>query len=143
VFPTHSNSVSNQNGINAALSQVTADNWRWHVFDTIKGGDWLGDQTAINYMCKNAPLMVRELQGLGVEFRKNEAGKLDQGRLGGHSINYGYGDVAHRSVYTVSNENGHSLVHSFLDRALDFDTSFFVEYFALDLLMGKKNTFIN
>ena len=138
LFPTRSHTVAAQGGINAALGNMTEDDWRWHAYDTIKGSDWLGDQDAIQYMCKNAPESVIELENLGMPFSRTDNGKIYQRAFGGQSLNYGEGGQAYRCA-AVADRTGHSMLHTLYGNSLKYDNiSFFVEYFGLDLIMDKN-----
>ncbi|XP_057394921.1 succinate dehydrogenase [ubiquinone] flavoprotein subunit, mitochondrial isoform X1 [Balaenoptera acutorostrata] len=134
LFPTRSHTVAAQGGINAALGNMEEDNWRWHFYDTVKGSDWLGDQDAIHYMTEQAPASVVELENYGMPFSRTEGGKIYQRAFGGQSLQFGKGGQAHRCC-CVADRTGHSLLHTLYGRSLRYDTSYFVEYFALDLLM--------
>ncbi|VDN26516.1 unnamed protein product [Dibothriocephalus latus] len=134
LFPTRSHTVAAQGGINAALGNMEKDDWRYHMFDTVKGSDWLGDQDAIYYMCEQAPKAVIELENYGMPFSRTEDGKIYQRAFGGQSINYGKGGQAHRCC-AVADRTGHSLLHTLYGRSLRYSTDYFIEYFALDLLM--------
>uniref|UniRef100_A0A7N8X3J1 Succinate dehydrogenase [ubiquinone] flavoprotein subunit, mitochondrial n=1 Tax=Mastacembelus armatus TaxID=205130 RepID=A0A7N8X3J1_9TELE len=143
LFPTRSHTVAAQGGINAALGNMEEDDWRWHFYDTVKGSDWLGDQDAIHYMTEQAPAAVVELENFGMPFSRTEDGKIYQRAFGGQSLKYGKGGQAHRCC-CVADRTGHSLLHTLYGRSLRYDTSYFVEYFALDLLMenGEMDPFI-
>uniref|UniRef100_A0A8C9X965 Succinate dehydrogenase [ubiquinone] flavoprotein subunit, mitochondrial n=1 Tax=Sander lucioperca TaxID=283035 RepID=A0A8C9X965_SANLU len=134
LFPTRSHTVAAQGGINAALGNMEGDDWRWHFYDTVKGSDWLGDQDAIHYMTEQAPAAVVELENFGMPFSRTEDGKIYQRAFGGQSLKFGKGGQAHRCC-CVADRTGHSLLHTLYGRSLRYDTSYFVEYFALDLLM--------
>lgn len=134
LFPTRSHTVAAQGGINAALANMTEDDWRWHFYDTVKGADWLGDQDAIEYMCKEAPKAVLELEAYGMPFSRTEEGKIYQRAFGGQSLNFGKGGQAYRCA-AVADRTGHSMLHTLYGQALRYNTMFFVEYFALDLIM--------
>uniref|UniRef100_A0AA85JMM6 Succinate dehydrogenase [ubiquinone] flavoprotein subunit, mitochondrial n=1 Tax=Trichobilharzia regenti TaxID=157069 RepID=A0AA85JMM6_TRIRE len=134
LFPTRSHTVAAQGGINAALGNMESDDWRYHMYDTVKGSDWLGDQDAIQYMCEEAPKAVIELENYGVPFSRLENGKIYQRAFGGQSIDYGRGGQAHRCC-AVADRTGHSLLHTLYGRSLRYDASYFIEYFVLDLLM--------
>ncbi len=139
LFPTRSHTVAAQGGINAALGNVTKDDWRWHAYDTIKGSDWLGDQDAIQYMCKNAPETVIELENMGMPFSRTEEGKIYQRAFGGQSLDYGKGGQAYRCA-AVADRTGHSMLHTLYGNSLKYDNiSFFIEYFGLDLLKDKHD----
>merc|ERR1719487_3121020 len=134
LFPTRSHTVAAQGGINAALGNMTEDDWRWHMYDTVKGSDWLGDQDAIHYMCKEAPRAVLELESYGMPFSRTEDGKIYQRAFGGQSLKYGKGGQAYRCA-AAADRTGHAMLHSLYGRSLAFDTTYFIEYFALDLIM--------
>jgi len=134
LFPTRSHTVAAQGGINAALGNMEPDDWRWHMYDTVKGSDWLGDQDAIHYMTKEAPAAVIELENYGMPFSRTPEGKIYQRAFGGQSYNYGKGGQAHRCC-CVADRTGHSLLHTLYGQSLRYDCNYFVEYFALDLLM--------
>ncbi|WP_341764616.1 succinate dehydrogenase flavoprotein subunit [Candidatus Tisiphia endosymbiont of Beris chalybata] len=134
VFPTRSHTVAAQGGISAALGNMGEDNWRWHMYDTVKGSDWLGDQDAIEYMCKHAVASVLELEHYGVPFSRTEEGKIYQRPFGGMTTNYGKGKAAQRTC-AAADRTGHAILHTLYQQALKNKAQFFVEYFALDLLM--------
>jgi len=134
LFPTRSHTVAAQGGINAALGNMTEDHWKWHAFDTVKGADWLGDQDAIHYMCKEAPRAVLELEHYGIPFSRTEEGNIYQRTLGGHTTQYGKGGQAYRTA-CASDRTGHALLHTLYGKSLQYDTEYFIEYFALDLIM--------
>ncbi|KAJ3081222.1 succinate dehydrogenase flavoprotein subunit, partial [Quaeritorhiza haematococci] len=134
LFPTRSHTVAAQGGINAALGNMTEDDWRWHMYDTVKGSDWLGDQDAIHYMCREAPKAVLELEHYGCPFSRTEDGKIYQRAFGGQSLKYGKGGQAYRCA-AVADRTGHSILHTLYGQSLRYDTSYFIEYFALDLIM--------
>ncbi|XP_070573484.1 succinate dehydrogenase [ubiquinone] flavoprotein subunit, mitochondrial-like [Ptychodera flava] len=134
LFPTRSHTVAAQGGINAALGNMEPDDWKWHMFDTVKGSDWLGDQNAIHYMTKEAPKAVIELENYGMPFSRTPDGKIYQRAFGGQSYDYGKGGQAHRCC-CVADRTGHSLLHTLYGQSLRYDTHYFIEYFALDLLM--------
>jgi succinate dehydrogenase/fumarate reductase flavoprotein subunit len=134
LFPTRSHTVAAQGGINAALGNMTEDDWKWHMYDTIKGSDFLGDQNAIHHMCKQAPAAVLELESYGMPFSRTEEGKIYQRAFGGQSLKYGKGGQAIRCC-AVADRTGHSMLHTLFGRALSKDCIFFVEYFAVDLMM--------
>ena len=139
LFPTRSHTVAAQGGINAALGNMTEDDWRWHAYDTIKGSDWLGDQDAIQYMCKKAPESVIELENMGMPFSRTDSGKIYQRAFGGQSLHYGQGGQAYRCA-AVADRTGHSMLHTLYGNSLKYDNiSFFIEYFGLDLLRSKNN----
>jgi succinate dehydrogenase / fumarate reductase flavoprotein subunit len=132
VFPTRSHTVAAQGGMNAALANVLPDNWHWHMFDTVKGGDYLGDQDAIEYMCRAAPKAVYELEHFGVPFSRLDNGKIYQRAFGGQSQNFG-GDQAVRTC-AAADRTGHAILHSLYQQNIRAKTHFFDEYFAVDLL---------
>lgn len=134
LFPTRSHTVAAQGGINAALGNMTPDDWRWHMYDTVKGSDWLGDQDSIHYMCKEAPKAVRELESYGMPFSRTEDGKIYQRAFGGQSLEFGEGGQAYRCA-AAADRTGHAMLHTLYGQACAHDTEFFIEYFALDLLM--------
>lgn len=134
LFPTRSHTVAAQGGINAALA--TNDDWKWHFYDTVKGSDWLGDQDAIHYMCREAPKAVLELERYGLPFSRTESGKIYQRAFGGQSLNYGKGGQAYRTA-CAADRTGHAMLHSLYGNALKHDANFFIEHFALDLLMTE------
>jgi succinate dehydrogenase / fumarate reductase flavoprotein subunit len=134
VFPTRSHTVAAQGGVSAALGNIENDEWRWHMFDTVRGSDWLGDQDAIAYMCREAVDAVIELEHLGVPFSRTEAGKIYQRRFGGHTTDYAKGDMAYRAC-AAADRTGHAILHTLYQQCLKHKARFFIEYFALDLLM--------
>jgi len=136
LFPTRSHTVAAQGGINAALGNMSKDDWRWHMYDTVKGSDWLGDQDAIHYMCREAPQAVLELESFGMPFSRTEEGKIYQRAFGGQSLEFGKGGQAHRCA-AAADRTGHAMLHTLYGRSLAFDTTYFIEYFCLDLLMTE------
>ena len=128
VFPTRSHTAAAQGGISAAFGNSEADNWHWHMYDTVKGADWLGDQDAIEFMCKNAVDAVSELEHYGMPFDRLENGKIYQRPFGGHMANFGKTPV-HRAC-AVADRTGHAMLHTLYGRSLAFDTTYFIEYFA-------------
>ncbi|UYV60295.1 SDHA [Cordylochernes scorpioides] len=146
LFPTRSHTVAAQGGMNAALGSMEPDDWRWHMYDTVKGSDWLGDQDAIHYLAREAPHAVVEvnhigalfvgvqLENFGVPFSRTSEGKIYQRAFGGQSYNFGKGGQAHRCC-CVADRTGHSILHTLYGQSLRYDCKFFVEYFALDLIM--------
>ena len=139
VFPTRSHTVAAQGGIGAALGNMGEDNWRWHMYDTVKGSDWLGDQDAIEYLCSNAPEAVIELEKYGMPFSRTEDGKIYQRPFGGHLTNNGEGSPAMRAC-AAADRTGHALLHTLYQQSLKYNVEFFIEYFVLDLLMdGNGN----
>ncbi|KAF4603177.1 succinate dehydrogenase flavoprotein subunit [Pleurotus pulmonarius] len=136
LFPTRSHTVAAQGGINAALGNMTEDHWKWHMYDTVKGSDWLGDQDAIHYMCREAPNTIVELEHYGVPFSRTSDGRIYQRAIGGHTLDYGRGGQAYRCA-AAADRTGHALLHTLYGQSLRHDTNFFIEYFVLDLLMHE------
>src|SRR5215468_7672623 len=136
VFPTRSHTVAAQGGIAAALGNMGEDDWRWHMFDTVKGADWLGDQDAIEYMCRSAPEAVYELEHWGLPFSRREDGKIYQRPFGGMTTHYGKG-TAQRTC-AAADRTGHAMLHTMYGQALRHAAEFFIEYFALDLIMDDE-----
>ena len=136
VFPTRSHTVAAQGGISAALGNMGDDDWRWHMYDTVKGSDWLGDQDAIEYMCSNAIDAIIELEHAGVPFSRTESGKIYQRPFGGMTKNYGKGGAAHRTC-AAADRTGHAILHTLYQQSVRNNVEFFVEYFALDLIMDE------
>eukprot|EP00485_Elphidium_margaritaceum_P004302 CAMPEP_0202697176 /NCGR_PEP_ID=MMETSP1385-20130828/10500_1 /ASSEMBLY_ACC=CAM_ASM_000861 /TAXON_ID=933848 /ORGANISM="Elphidium margaritaceum" /LENGTH=651 /DNA_ID=CAMNT_0049353559 /DNA_START=33 /DNA_END=1988 /DNA_ORIENTATION=- len=136
LFPTRSHTVAAQGGINAALGNMHEDDWRWHAYDTVKGSDWLGDQDSIQYMCQNAPVAVRELESYGMPFSRTEEGKIYQRAFGGQSTEFGKGGQAYRCA-AAADRTGHAMLHTMYGQSLKYDTSYFIEYFAMDLITEK------
>ncbi|MGH6923285.1 MAG: succinate dehydrogenase flavoprotein subunit [Propylenella sp.] len=134
VFPTRSHTVAAQGGIAAALGNMHPDDWRWHMYDTVKGSDWLGDQDAIEYLCKNAAEAVYELEHWGVPFSRTEDGRIFQRPFGGMTTEFGKGGQALRTC-AAADRTGHAMLHTMYGQALKQSTEFFIEYFAIDLLM--------
>jgi succinate dehydrogenase / fumarate reductase, flavoprotein subunit len=132
VFPTRSHTVAAQGGIGAALGNMSEDNWLWHMYDTIKGSDWLGDQDAIEYMCKMAPQVVYELEHYGMPFDRNADGTIYQRPFGGHSANFGEKSV--QRACAAADRTGHAMLHTLYQRNVRARTQFFVEWMALDLI---------
>jgi succinate dehydrogenase / fumarate reductase flavoprotein subunit len=137
VYPTRSHTVAAQGGISAALGNMDADEWRWHMYDTVKGSDWLGDQDAIEYMCRNAIPAVIELEHFGVPFSRTDDGKIYQRPFGGHTTNYGEGVMAKRAC-AAADRTGHAMLHTLYQQSLKHSAEFFSEYFALDLIMDDE-----
>ncbi|MEQ8426971.1 MAG: succinate dehydrogenase flavoprotein subunit [Gammaproteobacteria bacterium] len=133
VFPTRSHTVAAQGGMSAALGNMGPDDWRWHMYDTIKGSDWLGDQDAIEYMCREAIPAVIELEHQGVPFSRTEEGKIYQRPFGGMTTNFGEG-TAQRTC-AAADRTGHAILHTLYQQSLKNEAEFFIEYFALDLIM--------
>ncbi|MFZ1623467.1 MAG: succinate dehydrogenase flavoprotein subunit [Gammaproteobacteria bacterium] len=133
VFPTRSHTVAAQGGISAALGNMGEDDWRWHMYDTVKGSDWLGDQNAIEYMCKEAPAAVIELEHYGVPFSRTDDGRIYQRPFGGMTTHFGKG-TAQRTC-AAADRTGHAMLHALYQQALKHQATFFIEFFALDLMM--------
>ncbi len=138
VFPTRSHTVAAQGGISAALANMGEDDWRWHMYDTVKGSDWLGDQDAIEYMCRNAIPSIIELEHFGVPFSRTPEGKIYQRPFGGHTMNYGKA-MAKRAC-AAADRTGHAIIHTLYQQSLRYNAQFFVEYFALDLIMDEDGS---
>ena len=137
VFPTRSHTVAAQGGISAALGNMGEDNWRWHMYDTVKGADWLGDQDAIEYLCKNSPEAVYELEHFGVPFSRTEEGKIYQRPFGGMTTDYGEGPPAQRTC-AAADRTGHAILHTLYGKSISKSADFFIEYFAIDLIMSES-----
>ena len=135
VFPTRSHTVAAQGGISASLGNMGEDDWRWHMYDTVKGSDWLGDQDAIEYLCKNAPAAVYELEHWGVPFSRTEEGKIYQRAFGGMTRNFGEGQV--QRTCAAADRTGHAILHTLYGQAVKENAKFFIEHFALDLIMDS------
>ncbi len=133
VFPTRSHTVAAQGGISAALGNMGEDDWRWHMFDTVKGSDWLGDQDAIEYLCRNAPKAVYELEHWGVPFSRTDEGKIYQRAFGGMTRNFGEAPV--QRTCAAADRTGHAILHTLYGQSVRREVEFFIEYFALDLIM--------
>jgi succinate dehydrogenase / fumarate reductase flavoprotein subunit len=136
VFPTRSHTVAAQGGISAALGNAGEDDWRWHMYDTVKGSDWLGDQDAIEYMCREAIPAVVELEHYGVPFSRTKEGKIYQRAFGGMTTHMGKG-TAHRTC-AAADRTGHAILHTLYQQSLKHKAEFFIEYFALDLIMDEE-----
>ena len=136
VFPTRSHTVAAQGGISASLGNMGPDDWRWHMYDTVKGADWLGDQDAIEYLCRNAPSAVYELDHWGVPFSRTEEGKIYQRPFGGMTTDYGKG-IAQRTC-AAADRTGHAILHTLYGQALRAKCQFFIEYFAIDLIRDAE-----
>ncbi len=133
VFPTRSHTVAAQGGISAALANMGEDDWRWHMYDTVKGSDWLGDQDAIEFMCKEAPAAVIELEHYGVPFSRTDDGRIYQRPFGGMTTHYGKG-IAQRTC-AAADRTGHAMLHTLYQQSIRHQAEFFIEYFAIDLIM--------
>jgi succinate dehydrogenase / fumarate reductase, flavoprotein subunit len=139
VFPTRSHTVAAQGGIAASLSNMGPDSWQWHMFDTVKGSDWLGDTDAMEYLAREAPAAVYELEHYGVPFSRTEEGKIYQRPFGGHMQNYGDGPPVQRTC-AAADRTGHAILHTLYGQSLKNNAQFFIEYFALDLIMDDDGT---
>ena len=139
VFPTRSHTVAAQGGIAASLSNMGPDCWQWHMFDTVKGSDWLGDTDAMEYLAREAPAAVYELEHYGVPFSRTEEGKIYQRPFGGHMQNYGDGPPVQRTC-AAADRTGHAILHTLYGQSLKHNAQFFIEYFALDLIMDEEGT---
>ncbi len=136
VFPTRSHTVAAQGGIAASLGNMGKDDWRWHMFDTVKGADWLGDQDSIEYLCRNAPEAVYELEHYGVPFSRTEDGRIYQRPFGGMTTDFGEGPPAQRTC-AAADRTGHAMLHTLYGQSLRHSAEFFIEYFAIDLMMDQ------
>ena len=136
VFPTRSHTVAAQGGIAASLGNMSDDNWHWHMYDTVKGSDWLGDQDAIEYMCRQAVPSVIELEHFGMPFSRTEAGKIYQRPFGGHMKDYGKAPA--QRACAAADRTGHALLHTLYQQSLRHQAEFFIEYFAIDLIMNEQ-----
>jgi succinate dehydrogenase / fumarate reductase flavoprotein subunit len=136
VFPTRSHTVAAQGGIGAALGNMGEDDWRWHMYDTVKGSDWLGDQDAIEYMCREAAPSIYELEHFGVPFSRTEDGRIYQRPFGGHMQDYG--KTPAMRACAAADRTGHAILHTLYQQSLKHEVEFFVEYFALDLIMNEE-----
>jgi succinate dehydrogenase / fumarate reductase flavoprotein subunit len=137
VFPTRSHTVAAQGGIAASLGNMGKDDWRWHMFDTVKGADWLGDQDSIEYLCRNAPQAVYELEHYGVPFSRTEDGQIYQRPFGGMTTEFGEGPPAQRTC-AAADRTGHAMLHTLYGQSLRHSAEFFIEYFAIDLMMDQE-----
>ncbi|QIT55458.1 succinate dehydrogenase flavoprotein subunit [Aquisalimonas sp. 2447] len=135
VFPTRSHTVAAQGGVSAALGNMGEDDWRWHMYDTVKGSDWLGDQDAIEYMCREAIPSIIELEHYGVPFSRTDEGKIYQRPFGGMTTHYGEGRA--QRTCAAADRTGHAILHTLYQQALKYEAEFFIEYFALDLIMDE------
>ncbi|MFT5507215.1 MAG: succinate dehydrogenase / fumarate reductase flavoprotein subunit [Hyphomicrobiaceae bacterium] len=134
VFPTRSHTVAAQGGVAASLGNMGPDDWRWHMYDTVKGADWLGDQDSIEYLCRNAPEAVYELEHYGVPFSRTEDGQIYQRPFGGMTTEFGEGPPAQRTC-AAADRTGHAMLHTLYGQSLKHSAEFFIEYFAIDLMM--------
>src|SRR6187549_2443305 len=139
VFPTRSHTVAAQGGIAASLQNMTPDSWQWHMYDTVKGSDWLGDVDAMQYLAMEAPKAVYELEHYGVPFSRNAEGKIYQRPFGGHMQNYGEGPPVQRTC-AAADRTGHAILHTLYGQSLKHNAEFFIEYFALDLIMSDDGS---
>ena len=139
VFPTRSHTVAAQGGIAASLGNMGPDSWQWHMFDTVKGSDWLGDTDAMEYLAREAPKAVYELEHYGVPFSRTEEGKIYQRPFGGHTTEYGDGPAVQRTC-AAADRTGHAILHTLYGQSLKHNAEFYIEYFALDLIMGEDGT---
>ena len=136
VFPTRSHTVAAQGGVAASLGNMGPDNWRWHMYDTVKGSDWLGDQDSIEYLCRHAPDAVYELEHYGVSFSRTEDGHIYQRPFGGMTTEFGEGPPAQRTC-AAADRTGHAMLHTLYGQSLRHSAEFFIEYFAIDLMMDQ------
>ncbi len=139
VFPTRSHTVAAQGGIAASLSNMGPDHWQWHMYDTVKGSDWLGDTDAMEYLAREAPKAVYELEHYGVPFSRTEEGKIYQRPFGGHTTEFGEGPPVQRTC-AAADRTGHAILHTLYGQSLKNNAEFYIEYFALDLIMGEDGT---
>ena len=137
VFPTRSHTVAAQGGVAASLGNMGPDDWRWHMYDTVKGSDWLGDQDSIEYLCREAPAAVYELEHYGVPFSRNDEGKIYQRPFGGMTTEFGEGPPAMRTC-AAADRTGHAILHTLYGQAIRHSAEFFIEYFAIDLIMDEE-----
>ena len=139
VFPTRSHTVAAQGGIAASLSNMGPDNWQWHMYDTVKGSDWLGDTDAMEYLAREAPKAVYELEHYGVPFSRTEEGKIYQRPFGGHTTEFGEGPAVQRTC-AAADRTGHAILHTLYGQSLKNNAEFYIEYFAIDLIMSEDGT---
>ena len=137
VFPTRSHTVAAQGGISASLGNMGEDSWQWHMYDTVKGSDWLGDVDAMQYLAMEAPKAVYELEHYGVPFSRTEEGKIYQRPFGGHTTEFGEGPPVQRTC-AAADRTGHAILHTLYGQSLKEKAEFFIEYFALDLIMDEE-----
>ncbi len=138
VFPTRSHTVAAQGGVAGALANMAEDHWEWHMYDTVKGADWLGDQDSIEYMCREAVPSIVELEHMGMPFSRTEEGKIYQRPFGGHMRNFGEAPVPRACA--AADRTGHAMLHTLYQQSLKHEAEFYVEYFAIDLIMGDDGT---
>src|SRR3569833_984886 len=136
VFPTRSHTVAAQGGISAALGNMHEDNWRWHMYDTVKGSDWLGDQDSIEYMVRQAPEAVYELEHWGVPFSRTDDGRIYQRPFGGMTVDYGKGQA--QRTCAAADRTGHAMLHTMYGQALRHSAEFYIEFFAIDLILDDQ-----
>ena len=136
VFPTRSHTVAAQGGIAASLSNMGPDHWQWHMYDTVKGSDWLGDTDAMEYLAREAPKAVYELEHYGVPFSRTEEGKIYQRPFGGHTTEFGEGPPVQRTC-AAADRTGHAILHTLYGQSLKNNAEFYIEYFAIDLVMSE------
>ena len=136
VFPTRSHTVAAQGGISAALGNMSEDDWRWHMYDTVKGSDWLGDQDAIEYMCREAPDAIIELEHYGVPFSRTEDGRIYQRAFGGMTTHFGEGQALRTCA--AADRTGHAILHTLYQQALKHRAEFYIEYFAPRLVDARR-----
>ena len=137
VFPTRSHTVAAQGGIAASLQNMGPDSWKWHMYDTVKGSDWLGDNDAMEYLAREAPAAIYELEHYGVPFSRTEEGKIYQRPFGGHMTEFGDGPPVQRTC-AAADRTGHAILHTLYGQSLRNNAQFYIEYFALDLIMGDN-----
>ena len=138
VFPTRSHTVAAQGGIAAALANISEDKWIWHMYDTIKGSDYLGDQDAIEYMCKNAADAIYELEHMGMPFDRNDDGRIYQRPFGGMTKNFGESSISR--TCSVADRTGHAMLHTLYQKNIELNTQFFIEWVCLDLIQDEEGT---
>jgi succinate dehydrogenase / fumarate reductase, flavoprotein subunit len=137
VFPTRSHTVAAQGGIAASLQNMGPDSWQWHMYDTVKGSDWLGDNDAMEYLAREAPAAIYELEHYGVPFSRTQEGKIYQRPFGGHMTEFGDGPPVQRTC-AAADRTGHAILHTLYGQSVRNDAQFYIEYFALDLIMGEN-----
>ena len=139
VFPTRSHTVAAQGGIAASLGNMGPDHWQWHMYDTVKGSDWLGDTDAMEYLAREAPAAVYELEHYGVPFSRTESGRIYQRPFGGHTTEFGEGPPVQRTC-AAADRTGHAILHTLYGQSLKHEAEFYIEYFAIDLIMSEDGT---